>query len=120
MERCVFLIGALAVGFVLVAVLLVFVLAPPRQPCRARRSTAPKLKTHAAVARSQNERLERELRAELVQARTESTQNAQTARGELGATINQFSQTLQTQLANMAHVQTRAPVDADAEQRAAS
>ena len=98
------MIGVLAVGFVLVAVLLVIVLLRLASLSRAAIDGAD-LKTQLQSLASQNERLERELRAELIQARTESTQNAQTARGELGATIGQFSQTLQTQLASMAHVQ---------------
>jgi DNA recombination protein RmuC len=63
------------------------------------------LTTHLQALSAQNERLERELRSELSHARTQSTQNAQAARGELGATLGQFSQALQNQLANMAHVQ---------------
>ena len=63
------------------------------------------LRAHLQSLGAQNERLERELRAELVQARTESTGNAQTARGELGATIGQFSQSLESKLATMALVQ---------------
>jgi len=47
---------------------------------------------------AQNERLERELRAELVQARGEATQNAKTTREELGANLGRFTQTLQQQL----------------------
>ena len=98
------LVGALAVGFVLIAVLLVIVLLRLASLSRAAVDGA-ELKTNLQSLASQNERLERELRAELVQARAESNQNALTARGELGATINQFSQTLQTQLGSMAHVQ---------------
>ncbi len=99
-----FLIGALTIGFVLVAVLLVFVLLRVGALARAAVDGA-ELRTHLQSLVAQNERLERELRAELVQARTESSANAQTARSELGATIGQFSQTLQNQLATMAHVQ---------------
>jgi DNA recombination protein RmuC len=100
----VFLIGALTIGFVLVAVLLVFVLLRVGTLARSAVDGA-ELRTHLQSLSAQNERLERELRAELVQARIESTGNAQTARGELSATIGQFSQTLQAQLATMAHVQ---------------
>ncbi|MFI4953892.1 MAG: DNA recombination protein RmuC, partial [Burkholderiales bacterium] len=54
---------------------------------------------------AQNERLERELRTELAQARTESALQAQTGRGELATILTQFTQSLQNQLANIAHVQ---------------
>jgi len=54
---------------------------------------------------SQNERLERELRSELVRTRTENAHQAQAARGELSASLNQFTQTLQSQLATIAGVQ---------------
>src|SRR5450631_2507520 len=98
------MIGAVAIGFVLVAVLLVIVLLRLGSLSRTN-VDGPELKTQLNSLGAQNERLERELRAELVQARTESTQNAHAARGELGVTLGQFSQALQTQLANMAHVQ---------------
>ena len=100
----VFLIGALTIGFVLVAVLLVFVLLRVGALSRSAVDGA-ELRAHLQSLGAQNERLERELRAELVQARTESTGNAQTARGELGATIGQFSQSLENKLATMALVQ---------------
>ena len=99
-----FLIGALAIGFVLVGVLLVIVFLRLGSLSRTAVDGA-ELVTRLTALGAQNERLERELRAELVQARTESTQNAQAARGELGVTLGQFSQALQNQLANMAHVQ---------------
>ncbi len=100
----VFLFGALTIGFVVVAVLLVIVLLRIGTLARTAVDGA-ELRAQLQLLGAQNERLERELRAELVQARTESTGNAQTARGELGATIGQFSQTLQNQLASMVHVQ---------------
>ena len=87
----------LSAGLLALAVALVMVLV------RARivRTTAERLETLAA----QNERLERELRAELARARSDAAQHAQTARGELSASLNHFAQTLQTQLASIAGVQ---------------
>ena len=69
---------------------------------------------------TQNERLERELRTELAQARGEAAQNAQTGRGELAATLNQFTQALQNQLASSAHVQNERLSIADAVERGAA
>ena len=65
------------------------------------RATGERLDTLAA----QNERLERELRAELARARTDAAQQAQTARTELAGSLGQFTQTLQTQLASLAGMQ---------------
>jgi DNA recombination protein RmuC len=99
-----FLIGALAIGIVLIAVLLVVALLRLGSLSRTAVDGAELIARLTALG-AQNERLERELRSELVQARAESSQNAQAARGELGVTLGQFSQALQNQLANMAHVQ---------------
>jgi DNA recombination protein RmuC len=54
---------------------------------------------------AQNERLERELRADLAQARGENAHAASAARGELTANLTHFTQALQTQLAASAGVQ---------------
>jgi len=54
---------------------------------------------------AQNERLEREFRAELARSRAESAQNAHSARGELVQTLNGFTQLLQNQVATIAQVQ---------------
>jgi DNA recombination protein RmuC len=54
---------------------------------------------------AQNERLERELRADLALARGESAQAASAARSELSASLTQFTQALQSQLATNAGVQ---------------
>ena len=54
---------------------------------------------------TQNERLERELRIELAQARTESAQQAQLGRGELAAAISRFAQEVQTLLGTIAQMQ---------------
>ena len=99
-----FLIGAVAIGFVLVAVLLVMVLLRLGSLSRAAVDRT-EVNAQLLALGNQNERLERELRAEMIQARTESTQNAQAARGELGVTLGQFSQALQNQLATMARIQ---------------
>ena len=99
------MIGVLAVGIVLVAVALLVIVLLRLGTLSRTAIDGVELKTQLRTLASQNERLERELRAELIQARTESTQNAQTARGELGASLGQFSQALQNQLASAAHVQ---------------
>ena len=54
---------------------------------------------------AQNERLERELRSELAQARSEAARQASAGRGELATALTQYTQTLQNQLANTAHLQ---------------
>ena len=100
----VLLTGALALGFVLLAILLVVVLMRLGAIAHAAASAAG-LKSQLEIIGAQNERLERELRAELALARAESTRNAQTARGEQTTTLSQFTQALQSQLANIAQVQ---------------
>jgi DNA recombination protein RmuC len=99
-----FLIGAVACGFVLVAVLLVMVLFRLGTLAHAAVDRT-EVKAQLLALGNQNERLERELRVQMIQARTESTHNAQAARSELGVTLGQFSQALQNQLASMARVQ---------------
>ena len=54
---------------------------------------------------AQNERLERDLRADLALARSESAQSAQNARTELGQSLSGFAQLLQNQLASIAQLQ---------------
>ncbi len=98
------LIIALALGITVVGLLLGVMLVRLAGIARDSRELVH-LKAQLALLGTQNERLERELRAELVQSRTEGSQHAQAARGELGATLGQFAQTLQNQLGNMAHVQ---------------
>ena len=100
----VLLIVALALGFVLLATLLVIVLMRLGAIAHAAAGAA-ELKGQLEIIGAQNERLERELRAELALARAESTRNAQTARGEQTTTLSQFTQALQNQLANIAQVQ---------------
>jgi len=98
------MIIALTIGIAAVALLLGLMLSRLAGIARDYREVAH-MKAQLAMLGVQNERLERELRAELVQSRIESGQHAQAARAELGATLVQFTQTLQNQLGNMAHVQ---------------
>jgi DNA recombination protein RmuC len=63
------------------------------------------LSVRLASLSSQNERLERELRAELALARGESSRNAQTARTELAQTLNQSTQLVQNLLNSITQVQ---------------
>jgi DNA recombination protein RmuC len=92
-----------AAGLLLIGVLLLVVL------FRLRALGAPgdgaDIRSRFEALAAQNERLERELRSELVRTRTENAHQAQTARGELSASLNQFTQTLQAQLGTIAGVQ---------------
>jgi len=63
------------------------------------------LRVRLETLAAQNERLERELRADLAQARSENSQQASVARGELAANLTHLTQALQTQLATNAGVQ---------------
>src|SRR6185503_3075934 len=94
---------ALGLGFVALTALLVVILS--RVQALFRIATGVEFKARLDAIGAQNERLERELRTELAQARGEAAQNAQTGRAELAATLNQFTQALQNQLAGSAHVQ---------------
>ena len=94
---------ALGLGFVALAALLVVILS--RVQALFRIAAGVELKARLDTIGAQNERLERELRTELAQARGEAAQNAQTGRAELAAALNQFTQALQNQLAGSAHVQ---------------
>ncbi len=102
MESAILVIAAV-VGFVVLAALVAFVLA--RVQALFRIASGVEFKARLDAISTQNERLERELRTELAQARGEAAQNAQTGRVELAATLNQFTQSLQNQLAGSAHVQ---------------
>lgn len=93
----------LGVGFVALAALLVVILG--RVQALFRIATGVEFKARLDAIGAQNERLERELRTELAQARSEAAQNAQTGRAELAAALSQFTQSLQNQLASSAHVQ---------------
>jgi DNA recombination protein RmuC len=98
------LLAALAVGIAMLAVLLAVVLT---RLAAVARSTANGAETRSQLEtiRAQNERLERELRIELTNARAETTQNAKSARDELASNLAQFTQTLQNQLASIASLQ---------------
>ncbi|HEX8011027.1 MAG TPA: DNA recombination protein RmuC [Casimicrobiaceae bacterium] len=62
---------------------------------------AAEIKSRLDTLAAQNERLERELRAELAQARSENAQQAQTARSEVSASLSQFARTQQQQLSTL-------------------
>ncbi len=94
----------LAAGFVLLGILLLIVLLRLRALGGAA-GEGTDIRSRFEALAAQNERLERELRSELVRTRTENAHQAQTARGELSASLNQFTQTLQAQLATIAGVQ---------------
>ena len=99
-----YLTAALTLGLALLAGLLVAIFIRLAGIARGADDGA-KLAAQLQTLGAQNERLERELRAELAQARGEAALNAQTARGELTTTLGQFAQNLQNQLGNMSHVQ---------------
>ena len=63
------------------------------------------LRVRLEALAAQNERLERELRADLALARSESASAASAARSELSSSLTQFTQALQNQLATNAGVQ---------------
>ncbi|HEV7413337.1 MAG TPA: DNA recombination protein RmuC, partial [Casimicrobiaceae bacterium] len=102
MESTIWVI-VLAVGFGVLAALVAVVLA--RVQALFRIASGVEFKARLDAIAAQNERLERELRTELAQARGEAAQSAQTGRVELAATLSQFTQSLQNQLAGSAHVQ---------------
>jgi DNA recombination protein RmuC len=94
------LIAAAGLGVTVVLVLLRL-----RTLTRGGVGDAADLRVRLETLATQNERLERELRADLAQARSESAQHASVARGELSANLTHFTQALQTQLAASAGVQ---------------
>src|SRR5215831_11136555 len=99
-------------SLVIVAVTLIVVLSVPLVLVLLRLravgqgpSDAADLRARLETLAAQNERLERELRADLAQARSETSQQASVARGELAANLTHLTQALQTQLATNAGVQ---------------
>lgn len=92
-------------GFALVAMaaLLVFLLFRVQALHRAAAGGDARAGLESIAA--QNERLERELRAEFAQARSESAQQAQAGRTELATALSRFTQELQTQLGTIAQLQ---------------
>jgi len=91
------------VALVAIAALLAVLLLRVQSLHRAASGADTRVRLDAIGA--QNERLERELRAELAQARTESAQQAQLGRGELAAAISRFAQEVQTLLGTIAQMQ---------------
>ncbi len=94
----------LAAGFVLLGILLLIVLLRLRALGGAA-GDGTDIRSRFEALAGQNERLERELRSELVRSRSENAQHAQTARGELSASLSRFTQELQAQLGTIAGVQ---------------
>ena len=94
------LVTAFGIGLALLAVLLAVLLVKVGALAPAGEQNDA-LKSRLETIGAQNERLERELRAELAQARTESAQNAKTAREELAGNLGQFTQALQHQLSTL-------------------
>jgi len=95
---------AFAAAVALLIVLVAFALVRLSALLRRLNGTSD-LSVRLASLSSQNERLERELRAELVLARGESSRNAQTARTELAQTLNQSTQLVQNLLNSITQVQ---------------
>ena len=89
-------------ALVAMAVLLVFVVV--RVQALHRAATGGDSRALESIS-AQNERLERELRAELAQARAESAQQAQLGRGELAAALSRSTQEVQTLLGTIAQLQ---------------
>lgn len=95
---------ALAVGLVLLVAMGAIVLVRLGTLLHRMDATSD-LDARLASISAQNERLEREMRAELALARGESGRNAQTARTELSQSLSQFTQLVQNQLTNIANLQ---------------
>ena len=93
---------AAGIAFAAMAALLVFVLV--RLQALHRAASGGDARALESIS-AQNERLERELRAEFAQARTESAQQAQAGRNELATALSRFTQELQTQLGTIAQLQ---------------
>jgi DNA recombination protein RmuC len=98
------LFASLALGMVVLAVLLAVVLVRLAAAARDAGNGA-ETRSQLDAIRVQNERLERDLRTELANARAETAQNAKSARDELAGNLAQFTQTLQNQLASIASLQ---------------
>ena len=95
---------AVGLGFGVLAMLLVVLLSRVGALVRAGEERDA-LKTRLETLGAQNERLERELRAELAQSRAETNQNAKSAREELAAGLARFARAMQDQLATSANLQ---------------
>jgi len=92
-----FVVTAFGIGLALLAVLLVLLISRLGSLVRVGEQHDA-LRSRLETIGAQNERLERELRAELARARTESAQSARIAREDLASNLGQFTQTLQHQL----------------------
>ena len=97
-------LASLALGMIVLAVLLAVVLVRLAAVARGAGNGA-ETRSQLEAIRVQNERLERDLRTELANARAETTQNAKSARDELAGNLAQFTQTLQNQLASISSLQ---------------
>jgi len=95
-----FVLTAFGIGLALLAVLLIVLVARLGALVRVGEQHDA-LRSLLETIGAQNERLERELRAELARARSESAQSARTAREELASNLGQFTQTLQHQLSTL-------------------
>jgi DNA recombination protein RmuC len=98
------ILAALALGVVVLGILVAVVLFRLATVVRGAGNGA-ETRIQLDAIRAQNERLERELRTELANARLETTRNAKSAREELASALAQFTQTLQNQLASSASLQ---------------
>ncbi|HEX4524463.1 MAG TPA: DNA recombination protein RmuC [Casimicrobiaceae bacterium] len=92
-------------GIALVAIAALLALLLLRVQSLYRAASITDTRTRLDAIGAQNERLERELRAELAQARSEAAQQAQLGRGELAAAISRFAQEVQTLLGTIAQLQ---------------
>ena len=101
----IFNIWLLAAGVALAAMAALLVLVLLRVQAIYRAADGGDTRVRLAAISVQNERLERELRVELAQARTESAQQAQLGRGELAAAMSRFAQEVQTLLGTIARMQ---------------
>ena len=91
------LVTALAIALALLAILLLVILLRLNALARAaKESVAAGSRLDMIVA--QNERLERELRAEFAQARVEAAQSAKATREELGSSLSRLGQTNEQRL----------------------
>jgi DNA recombination protein RmuC len=101
----IFNIWLLAAGVALAAMAALLVLVLRRVQAIYRAADGGDTRVRLDAISAQNERLERELRVELAQARTESAQQAQLGRGELAAAMSRFAQEVQTLLGTIAQMQ---------------
>ena len=98
------ILAALALVVIILAVLVAAVLFRLVTVARGAGNGA-ETRNQLETIRVQNERLERELRSELANARAEATGNAKSARDELASALAQFTRTLQNQLTTSASIQ---------------